>query len=220
MTTAHPIFRFPVFLMGMLGGLQVLRAYQDRETSFHDPNLNKNLAHCILPWGWGSSCCKKKSVTKKGSSELTKESVAKIWKRRVDFNAFLYVGFLSALVVTKVTLDLVYGDKKSGIYMVYGPSPPFGAGHVKIILFYISSLDQNVYINAHRNENGSFIWPNGTVDSFEEFTYWDKGEPGNYGGEEDCTTDCRENCAAFYGEEYKWHDLPCSEELYFICQFT
>ena len=121
MTTAHPIFRFPVFLMGMLGGLQVLRAYRDRETSFHDPNLNKNLAHCILPWGWGSSCCKKKSVTKKGSSELTKESVAKIWKRRVDFNAFLYVGFLSALVVTKVTLDLVYGDKKSGIYMVYGP---------------------------------------------------------------------------------------------------
>ena len=118
MTTAHPVFRFPVFLMGMLGGLQVLRAYQDRETSFQDPNLNKNLLHCIVPWGWGSSCCKKKSRTKKGSSELTtKESVAKIWKRRVDFNAFLYVGFLSALVVTKVGLDVVYGDNNSGIYI-------------------------------------------------------------------------------------------------------
>ena len=117
MTTAHPIFRFPVFLMGMLGGLQVLRAYQDRETSFHDPNLNKNLLHCILPWGWGSSCCKKKSSTRKGSSELTKESVAKIWKRRVDFNAFLYVGFLSALTLTKVALDVVYGDNDAGIYI-------------------------------------------------------------------------------------------------------
>ena len=140
MTTAHPIFRFPVFLMGMLGGLQVLRAYRDRETSFHDPNLNKNLLHCIVPWGWGSSCCKKKSGTQKGSSELTKEAVAKIWKRRVDFNAFLYVGFLSALVVTKVALDVVYGDNNAGIYIALYKierylrlcCKHFGAGHVNI----------------------------------------------------------------------------------------
>ena len=50
-------FRLPVFLMGVLGGLQVLRAHLDWE-NFEDPNLNKNLIHTFIPWGCGKlKCC-------------------------------------------------------------------------------------------------------------------------------------------------------------------
>ena len=77
-------------------------------------------------------------------------------------------------------------------------------------------------IGAHRNNEGKFIWPNGTSDEFSEYTYWDKGEPGNYGGKKECTQNCVEKCATFYGSEsddYRWHDVPCSEKYRFICQY-
>ena len=114
MTTAHPLFRFPVFLMGVLGGLQVLRAHSDWN-NFEDPNLNKNLLHTVQPWGCGKSkCCSKKkkeeAITKKAS--VDKEKSKKIWRKRVDFSAFLYVAILTGLCVTKVALDIVYDDEK------------------------------------------------------------------------------------------------------------
>ena len=57
MTTAHPLIKLPIFLMGMLGGLQVLRANNHKD-SFVDPNLDKNLVHTLLPWGCNSrKCC-------------------------------------------------------------------------------------------------------------------------------------------------------------------
>ena len=112
MVTAHPLFRFPVFLMGVLGGLQVLRAHNNVET-FEDPNVNKNLLHVIHPWGCGSkSCCSKKvSEEETKPQKISKEKSIKIWRKRVDFSAFLYVGFLTALVITKTVLDVMYdGD--------------------------------------------------------------------------------------------------------------
>ena len=118
MTTAHPIVRFPVFLMGVLGGLQVLRAHKNGH-SFKDPNLSKNLFHSILPWGCGTSKCCRKCVccrrNKEKDSEsaigITEDCPRKIWRKRTDFSAFVYVGFLSTLIVTKIVLDVKHNAK-------------------------------------------------------------------------------------------------------------
>ena len=108
MMTAHPLFRFPVFLMGMLGGLYVLRAHNNEET-FEDPNLHKTLLHVIHPWGCGGKICCSKTISEEPTShKISKEESTKIWRKRVDFSAFLYAGFLTALIVTKVVLDVMY----------------------------------------------------------------------------------------------------------------
>ena len=119
MATAHPLLRLPVFLMGVLGGLQVLRAHSDWE-NFEDPNLDKNLLHSLIPWG----CGKSKSCSKKGkdktiakSRKIDKQKSMKIWKKRVEFSALLYVTILTSLCVTKVVLDVLY-DKGEGKYWV------------------------------------------------------------------------------------------------------
>ena len=110
MVTAHPLVRFPVFLMGVLAGLQVLRAHDNWEM-FKDPNSNKSLLHVMIPC---SCCCKTSRCTKTKDGEISKpvnkEKSMKIWRKRVDFSAFLYTGFLTALVVTKVALDITYGE--------------------------------------------------------------------------------------------------------------
>ena len=53
MTTAQPIIRLPLFIMGVIGGLQVLRYYNKK--SYKDENLDKNLFYTIFPWHWSSN---------------------------------------------------------------------------------------------------------------------------------------------------------------------
>ena len=110
MSTAHPVIRFPLFLMGMLGGLQVLRAHEQKDT-FEDPNLGRNLLHTILPWSYSSTqwCCIKKKKETRLKPEGEKQ--AKVWRKRVDFNAFLYVGFLLTLTFTKLALDINFPER-------------------------------------------------------------------------------------------------------------
>lgn len=103
--------RFPVFLMGILGGLQVLRAHQNHD-SFDDPNLCTNLLHTLLPWG--SDCCRKQG--KDSGKKQSIEEQTKIWRTRLDFNAFIYVGFLITLTVTKLALDLNFQSDDGKIY--------------------------------------------------------------------------------------------------------
>ena len=109
MVTAHPLARLPVFLMGMLSGLQVLRAHSKWD-DFEDPNLSNNLLHTLQPWKCGrtlfSSKCKKDTISTRKPS---KEESRTIWRKRVDFNAFIYSGFLTAIIVTQVVLDAKYG---------------------------------------------------------------------------------------------------------------
>ena len=98
--------------MGVLGGLQVLRANSDWE-NFEDPNLSKNLLHTFIPWGCGKSkCCSKKTedeiLTK--ATKTDKQKSMKIWKRRVEFSTVLYVAILTTLCVTKVVLDVLYAE--------------------------------------------------------------------------------------------------------------
>ena len=39
-------------------------------------------------------------------AKISTEDRQKIWRKRVDFNAFLYVGFLGAITFGKLALDL------------------------------------------------------------------------------------------------------------------
>ena len=82
--------------------------------------------------------------------------------------------------------------------------------------------DRNFYIDATRNENGAFTWPNGTAEEFNQHTYWEKGEPNNFGGPQNCSQNCKEKCSAFVGmhsDEFKWFDVPCSSELRVVCSY-
>ena len=112
MTTAHPVVRFPVFLMGVLGGLQVLRAHTNIQT-FKDVNLTKNLFHTLLPWGCGKSkCCKrKKEKDLESTIEIPNDYQRKIWRKRTDFCAIFYVVFISSLTITKIVLDVKHNVK-------------------------------------------------------------------------------------------------------------
>jgi hypothetical protein len=122
MVTAHPLVRFPVFLMGILGGLQVLRAHKNWE-KFEDPNLTKSLFHVVLPCSCCSKtyCCDKKIDSEKETTKaINKEKCMKIWRIRVDFSALLYTGLLTALCLTKVALDIEYKWKYSaGKYYLF-----------------------------------------------------------------------------------------------------
>ena len=98
--------------MGVLGGLQVLRANSDWE-NFEDPNLSKNLLHAFIPWGCSKSkCCSKKTKDEISTKALKteKQKSIKIWKRRVEFGTVLYVAILTTLCVTKVVLDVLYTE--------------------------------------------------------------------------------------------------------------
>ena len=98
--------------MGVLGGLQVLRANSDWE-NFEDPNLSKNLLHTLIPWGCGKSkCCSKKAKDEISTiaKKTDKQKSIKIWKRRVEFSSILYVVILTTLCVTKVVLDVLYAE--------------------------------------------------------------------------------------------------------------
>ena len=118
MVTAHPLVRFPIFLMGMLAGLQVLRAHGKWE-DFEDPNINKSLLYTLQPWGTAKTRCYEKEEEKKTSStKICKEDSIKIWRKRVDFNSFTYIGFLTALIVTQVALDIKYDDPNQGKFNI------------------------------------------------------------------------------------------------------
>ena len=108
MVIAHPLSRFPVFLMGVLGGLQVLRAHGAWD-KFQDPHLEKNLVYVIIPWGsTDKQYCSKMIERERKFKAMSKEKFAKVWKKRVDFSAFLYTGVLTALIVTLVFLNVMY----------------------------------------------------------------------------------------------------------------
>jgi hypothetical protein len=95
----------------MLGGLQVVRAHKNQD-SFEDPNLNKNLLHVLLPWGYGgSNCCYKSDEGKEDLEIIDRQKSRIIWKKRVDFGAFFYVGLITALIITEISLDTTYRQK-------------------------------------------------------------------------------------------------------------
>ena len=98
--------------MGVLGGLQILRAHSDWE-NFEDPNLCKNLLYTLIPWSCGrSKFCSEKTKGKQiaKSTRIDKQKSMKTWKQRVEFSALLYVAILTALCITRVVLDVLYEE--------------------------------------------------------------------------------------------------------------
>ena len=106
MLCAHPLFRMPVFMMGVLGGLQVLRARRSWE-SFEDPNLNKNILHVIFPWGYTSKNDSTETNEKIDTQLKMKHSI-NVWSKRVDVCSILYVLILVSLTVTQAALEAKY----------------------------------------------------------------------------------------------------------------
>jgi len=89
--TAWPVSRLPVFIMGMLAGIQELR-YREDPDGFLDPNVNQIFLHDWIPWGF---CWTKKQLE---NAKPTKERTERIWRRRVDLNTFL-ITFLIVLTI-------------------------------------------------------------------------------------------------------------------------
>ena len=110
MVTAHPIIRFPVFLMGILGGLQTLGYYGKND--FTDQNLDKNLFYTILPiGGWcsnpiSSSTLNSKCVKLDSDMNNEQSPTATIWRRRVDFSSIVCSLAIITLTIIRKLCDL------------------------------------------------------------------------------------------------------------------
>ena len=80
--------------------------------AFEDPNINKNLLHNIFPWGYGGSKLCLKNKSKEGNNKkISKENHINIWKRRTDFSAFSFVGFLTVAVIIKIIVDVTHKEE-------------------------------------------------------------------------------------------------------------
>ena len=93
-------------MMGVLGGLQVLRARRSWE-SFKDPNLDKNILHVIFPWGYRSKD-DWSETNERSDTQLNMKHSVNVWSKRVDVCSSLYVLILVSLTVTQATLEAKY----------------------------------------------------------------------------------------------------------------
>ena len=88
----------PVFVMGMLGGLQVLRANNNTD-ALGSPNISIKLLPTLLPLSLGFAY----------KNLLTNGRLQAIWARAVDFNACLYIGLVCALSWLQFTIVNSHG---------------------------------------------------------------------------------------------------------------
>ena len=94
--------------MGVIGGLQVLRAYN--KTILIDAYSGKSLCYFVFPWHLKSKHLTILSGRSKSNRAVMGDSVtAKMWSRIVDFNACVYVGLLLSLAT--ITFNLNVGDQ-------------------------------------------------------------------------------------------------------------
>ena len=101
---AHPVIRFPVFLMGVLAGLQVSRANQSWEL-FEDPNIERSLLYTLLPINFYGNMCNKKPVKVIAKSQPNMDECRRIWRRRTDLNGILFIVVLLAIILSNVALN-------------------------------------------------------------------------------------------------------------------
>ena len=102
MILAHPMLRFPTFLMGMLGGLKVVRSHTSQE-KLDIVSPSAFLFSCISSLGFRKSRLFKRLAydnSKNRKSEL-------FWSKKVDTNALLYIGMLLTLVIVKFVVDVM-----------------------------------------------------------------------------------------------------------------
>ena len=103
--------------MGMLGGLQVLRAHNHNQT-FEHPNLFQNLLHTILP----RRCSSEKNYTMKEEEKaplIENPGPKKTWRKRVDFNAFLIAGTMVVKDTIGSVLTIIYPENSTMAFFFY-----------------------------------------------------------------------------------------------------
>ena len=98
----HPLVRMPVFVMGIIAGLQKIR--EVRNEQFSDPNLSKICLHDIIPWGVVS--CRSKP------GDMDEETRTRKWTFRVYFSFLLITAAVSYFFTKRYTY------KKNG-FQVY-----------------------------------------------------------------------------------------------------
>ena len=104
--TINPVSRLPVFLMGVIAGLQNIRHTED-QVEFIDPNLHRLWIHNILPWGvmGGNKTFKRLDV------EQEKEDAVKVWSKRVDQGSGLILVYTVGVMVTGVILGKYFQEE-------------------------------------------------------------------------------------------------------------
>ena len=107
MATAQPIIRFPLLMMGIAGGLSVLRFHNKK--SCKDDNLYKNLFYAIFPWSWNSNLETNEKLTD-SEAPSKQEAPRIIWKRRVDFSVGLMAIVLIFLIIFHKILDFYFSS--------------------------------------------------------------------------------------------------------------
>ena len=88
----HPIVRMPVFVMGIIAGLQKVREVNDGKYS--DPNMSKTFLHDIIPWGIFFS----KKKTEEDDEGVRTEK----WTRRVS-TSFYIIAAATSFFFTNIT---------------------------------------------------------------------------------------------------------------------
>ena len=101
MLLAHPALRFPTFLMGMLGGLKVIRSHTKQE------RLDTISPMAFLLSYISSLDIRKIRLFKRLAYDNDRNSKRELfWSKKVDSNALLYIGMLFTLIMVKCMLDL------------------------------------------------------------------------------------------------------------------
>lgn len=75
----------------------------------------------------------------------------------------------------------------------------------------LEGVKENVWIGLNDTaEEGNWVWSDGTR-SLNNNTDWDKNEPNNFHGNEDCAV-------VNHKMNWKIYDVPCIDRSYFICE--
>ena len=109
----HPIVRMPVFVMGIIAGLQKIREVNQEQ--FSDPNLSKIFLHDIIPWGV-VSCWKE-------SGDMGVEKRTRKWIHRV------YLAFLIITASVSYFFTKKYAYKYNG-FVVWD----YGLVHLQLLM--------------------------------------------------------------------------------------
>ena len=109
----HPLVRMPVFVMGIIAGLQKLREVNDEK--FSDPNLSKLFLHDILPWGITSSC-----------PDMDEKTRARKWTARV-YGSFILIAAAVSYFFTK---KFTYKFHGFAVYIL----GDYGLVHLQLLL--------------------------------------------------------------------------------------
>ena len=101
--TANPLSRLPVFVMGIIAGLQNLRE-KDEDYGFVDPNLHQSILHCLFPWGLHENY---KRLPLHESQANNRKYEAQIWRRRVDLSTLIIILLMAIATIA----SSLWGDQ-------------------------------------------------------------------------------------------------------------